>query len=204
MLDKSIPYWNMIMKANKETIGRMQAPELPEGFSYRMYAPGDMDHWAEIETSVGEFPTLEEGQAYFTKKYLPFEEELMERLCFIVDDKGTYCATAMTWYFDGENGAHWAALNWVATKPGYQGKGLGRAVVEKALSQFPRLEPGLDVYLHTQSWSHPAVGLYLRMGFRVQKTARFAHYPNDYEQAVEALQGTMEAQAYQLMLETAE
>ncbi|MDL2225739.1 GNAT family N-acetyltransferase [Eubacteriales bacterium OttesenSCG-928-M02] len=203
MLDKSIPYWNMIMRAEKETIYAIQPPALPVGFSYRMYTPGDMDRWAEIETSVGEFPNIEDAQAYFTKKYLPFESQMTERLCFVVADDGDYCATAMAWYFDGEDDTHWAALNWVATKPAYQGKGLGSAIVKKALSLFPALEPEEDIYLHTQSWSHPAVGLYLRLGFHVCKTEVFAHYKNDYDKAIVDLKGVMDPTAYQRMLDTA-
>ncbi len=40
MLDKSIPYQNIIMCADRDHLICMEEPVLPEGFSFRCSAPG--------------------------------------------------------------------------------------------------------------------------------------------------------------------
>ena len=41
MLDKSIPYQNIIMCADRDHLICMEEPVLPEGFSFRLFCPGD-------------------------------------------------------------------------------------------------------------------------------------------------------------------
>jgi ribosomal protein S18 acetylase RimI-like enzyme len=56
-------------------------------------------------------------------------------------------------------------LQWISTDPAEQGKGLGKAVIIKAMELFPVYEPNSDIYLHTQTWSHKAIYLYHKLGF---------------------------------------
>ncbi len=109
-------------------------------------------------------------------------------------------ATATAWYARSELG-YQASLHWVAVMPAYQGLGLGKAVVQQALSLFPALDPGEDVWLHTQTWSHVAVRLYFKLGFRILKTGRTAVVTdgggvkisaNDYAEAIEVLRPVLE------------
>ena len=58
-------------------------------------------------------------------------------------------------------------LQWIACDPDCQGRGLGRAVIAKALSLYRNMNFDSDIYLHTQSWSHKAVYLYLQLGFEL-------------------------------------
>jgi hypothetical protein len=44
-------------------------------------------------------------------------------------------------------------------------------------------DPGRDIWLHTQTWSHLAIGLYLRAGFEFVKSGSFGGYRNEYELA---------------------
>ena len=85
MLDKSIPYGNIIMICRGESVKAAQPMELPEGYTYKMYQPGDKMKWAEIEYSVGEFPSVEAAVEYFDKSYLPYEDRMVERSCYIAD-----------------------------------------------------------------------------------------------------------------------
>ncbi|MBP2643504.1 MAG: Acetyltransferase family [Firmicutes bacterium] len=55
MLDKSIPYQNIIMKIPAKDIFSICVPELPDGFPFRLFEDSDEVHWARIETSVLEF-----------------------------------------------------------------------------------------------------------------------------------------------------
>ncbi len=163
MLDKSIPYHNLLMRA-EASAAAIVPPALPEGFQYRLYRAGDADAWAAIETSVGEFPDESAAQAYFARTYLPEEARAFQRVGFVAAPDGTPVATTSAW-FDEKDGGYRPLVHWVAVRPEYQGLGLGRAAVSQAMALFSRLDPGLDIFLHTQTWSHKAVGLYLRMGF---------------------------------------
>lgn len=86
MLDKTIKYYEVIMKREKGT--PLLEYLLPEGYRYVMYSPGDELSWAEIETSVGEFNKVEDALEYYSKKYLPYIDELKRRCLFVENSKG--------------------------------------------------------------------------------------------------------------------
>lgn len=191
MLDKSIPYKNIIMRRPAERIEAarptcLSAPSLPDGFSFTFYSSGDAKRWSEIETSVLEFSDVPAAEKYFGQDFRPHEEALQKRMVFVVSDKGEYVATATAWWNDFK-GRHQASLHWVSVRPEYQGLGLGGAVILQALSLFPTLEPGLDVYLHTQTWSHKAVRLYSKLGFRLCRADTLGHKNNDFVEAMAIL-----------------
>ena len=67
MLDKSIPYQNIIMCAERESLLCLKEPTLPSGVSFRLFCPGDEKQWARLEWQVGEFATEKEAIDYFLK-----------------------------------------------------------------------------------------------------------------------------------------
>ena len=98
MLDKSIPYQNIIMCADRDHLICMEEPVLPEGFSFRLFCLGDEKQWARLEWAVGEFPTEKEALDYFSKKYLPYTKLLQHRCWFVWDkQKDQAAATATAW-----------------------------------------------------------------------------------------------------------
>jgi len=131
-------------------------------------------HWSRIETSVLEFDSEYLAESYFEKSYLPHVQKLRERCLFILNTEGVPVATANAWYSDSELG-HQAVLHWVAVCPEYQGKGLGKAIVKKALRVFQCLEPGNPIWLSTQTWSHVAICLYHSLGFNVVRSEPMAN-----------------------------
>lgn len=202
MLDKSLRYYDMLMCCPAQKIAQVEEPALPQGYTVHTYQSGDIEHWASIETSVGEFDSEEAAKAYFTKTFLPYEKDLYSRCFFIADAKGNYVATATTWWnIDGEEGT--AMLHWVSVRPEEQGKGLGKAVVQQALSLFKKVEPNKDVYLHTQTWSHKAVGVYLGFGFYLLKNQTIPGNKNDAEKALQTLNGHMKPELYNILAQTA-
>jgi ribosomal protein S18 acetylase RimI-like enzyme len=213
MLDKNIAFKNIIMRIDEELVRNIEEPALPSGYSFRFFEGAqDIEHWAAIETSVLEFASVSEAADYFTSAYLPYEEDLKNRCLFVCDNTGQHVATATAWYADSELG-HQAVLHWVAVRPECQGLGLGKAVVLKALQVFDKLEPGCDVWLHTQTWSHVAVRLYRRIGFSMTKQDRLANlntkngipkiYPNDFKEAIEILETVMGRAAVLELINTA-
>lgn len=91
MLDKSIPWHSFIMSLEPNEM--ISQGTLQEGFSVRSYS-GDRDviSWAEIETAVGEFDSLEEAIECH-KHYLDYYEELKKRQWFVVDENDNAVAT---------------------------------------------------------------------------------------------------------------
>lgn len=203
MLDKSIPYADVIMRCPWFDLRAVKDSPLPAGYSLRNYEAGDMRHWSEIETSVLEFDSITGAEAYFSRIFLPYEALLPRRMVFAVDPKGKPVATATAW-FEGEGENHVSLLHWVSCMPAHQGLGLGRAVTARAMRLLALYEPYRDAILHTQTWSHRAVGLYLSLGFRALKTESDGKHANEYEKAVGILRGVMDERQYQRMIDTAE
>ena len=166
MLDKSLPYFDIIMKMRGELLAKLPEPVLPEGYSFRFYRPGDELHWARLETLVQEFPSEERALEYYRCRYMAKDaDRLPERCVFVVDPNDIPVATTTAWFSESSMG-HGNWLQWIATDPAHQGKGLGRAVIARALRRYTELGAVGNVYLHTQTWSHKAIYLYNRFGFQ--------------------------------------
>lgn len=168
MLDKSLPYFDIVMKMRADVLASLPEPVLPEGYSFRFFRPGDEYAWARLESQVLEFPTHGKALEYYRYRYLgdPLAEMLSRRCVFVVDAADNPVATATAWYGNCSMGnCNW--FQWIATDPGQQGKGLGRAVITRALKCY--LDDGAagNVYLHTQTWSHKAIYLYHKVGFQI-------------------------------------
>jgi len=185
MLDKSIPYLNIVMQRKAET--PIPKVVLPQGYSFVPFSSGDEVEWAEIETSVGEFDSVAEALDYFCVNYLSFPGEVERRTIFIQTAEGKKIGTVTSWW-NYTSIRRDLALEWVAVKPEYQGLGLGKAVVFEGLRRMVEIEGDRAIFLHTQTWSYQAVPIYLQAGFEFMKTGTFSNYENDYEDAIPYLE----------------
>jgi len=183
MLDKSIPYKDIIMAIDPERQKQVAPSPLPGGYFLRRYEDGDELHWARIEASVHEFDSQEEALAHFMKEYRPHRDLLSSRLVFACRPDGLPVANSSAW-FDSQGRS---MLHWVATCPEYQGKGLGKAVVQECIHIAQKLHPHQDMYLHTQTWSHVAVRMYYGIGFRFVRDPHLFSGKNDFEGAIQVL-----------------
>lgn len=210
MLDKSIPLKKIIMKLEAKN-NTWHEPSLPDGFSFRFYEKGDEYHWARIETSVLEFDHENAAVEYFSKEFLPYPSEIKRRCIFIVSPEGLPVATTTAWFRETDQ-QRYGQLHWVAVCPEYQGMGLGKAVVQKALTVFQELEPGRDIYLGTQTWSHVAIRVYYKLGFRLVREETVDLSSNflprkvktkyDIDAALEILKNVYEEEFYQKLAGT--
>ena len=70
MLDKSIPYKDLIMKwdGNRQCLLPVC---VPPGYRLRTWREGDQKNWARIQKEAGEFGdmTLEQTEAWFLQEY---------------------------------------------------------------------------------------------------------------------------------------
>ena len=185
MLDKSIPYMNVIMHRKAGT----PIPEfdLPKGFKFSQYKSGDEKSWAKIETAAGEFDDEIDALLYFQKEFLSAPSEAERRCMFIENDKGEKIATASAWHkYTGIRRD--PILHWVAVKPDYQGLGLGKAIVSKVVRLMRDIEGDRDFYLSTQTWSHVAIRIYIKCGFYITGEKNLIGKDNaDYPQNIEVL-----------------
>lgn len=185
MLDKTIPYYHVLMKREKGS--PLKEYKLPENFRFTMFKSGDENQWAEIEASVGEFENAADALVYFQTNYLPYINELERRCIFIEDENGEKVATLTIWWsYTGKRRVPW--INWVAVKAGYQGLGLGKAIFFEGIKMLIEIEGDVDVYLHTQTWSYKAINIYKKAGFEITGEKPVGKYENnDYSEVIELL-----------------
>ena len=163
MLDKSLEYRNLLMR--RPAGAPIPEAILPPGYSFSLYQPGDETHWARIETAVLEFDDETQASDCVRRDYLDFHGESSRRMLFIREPGGLPVATFTAWWqYTGQRRDPW--VHWVGVHPEHQSRGLGRAIVAQGVRLMADIEGDRDFYLHTQTWSHRAVGLYLWAGFR--------------------------------------
>ena len=200
MLDKSVPFHSIIMKRPyKKALTQVR---LPENFTVRTYRPGDEIGWAEIETLVLEFDTVQQALDCH-KRYLSNSDELRKRQWFAVSPDGILAATATAWWITTQKGTI-PVVHALGCRPEFQGKGLGKAVAVKMLESFYELEKEKEVWLDTQTWSYKAIGLYLDLGFIPMKKEVYNSAKNEFEQAVPILEKHMKRELFRRFMETAE
>jgi ribosomal protein S18 acetylase RimI-like enzyme len=193
MLDKSIPYYNIVMQRKP---GRL-IPKfvLPEGFTFVPFTDGSEADWARIEASVGEFDSTSEALAYFNNKYLSYPGEVERRTTFIQTSDFKKVATVTSWWnYTGERRD--PTLEWIAVMPEYQGIGLGKAVTFAGLERMLLIEGDRDIFLHTQTWSYKAIGIYLQAGFEFMRDNSFGEYANDYDKALPYIEDRINAELF--------
>ena len=66
-LDNTIKYYELLMKYDDTS--KFKKYELPEGFHYEFYKPGDEENWVNIHIESGEFTSYEKGLKHFHDFY---------------------------------------------------------------------------------------------------------------------------------------
>ena len=180
MLDRTIPFYNIIMRCDR--ILPMEV-KLPEGYSIRAYQPGDETAWGTLHVATGDFATVHEAAEYFMKTY----GADLSRALFAVAPDGSVVGTMTAWN-DPRGTETIRSLHWLAVAKDHQRKGIGKALCKSVLKLMRREDNAAPVYLHTQPWSWKAVLLYAAQGFKLQRTDSFAAYENQYDAAMAAMQ----------------
>ena len=148
----------------REHLRDLPGAPVPEGFLIRHFQRKDISFWADIETSVGEFADTAKAHARFSNEFGPHIDHMKERCLFLTDEKGYAIGTTTAWFNRDFLSGDYGRVHWVAVRPVWQGKGLGRLLVTKALELMTRWHE--KAYLTTQTTSWIAIRLYLDMGFR--------------------------------------
>ncbi len=198
MLDRTIPFYNTIMKCSDYSPGHIV---LPDDFSIVSYRQGYEKEWAELEYAVGDFDSLEAAEKYFTETYLQ-NPEMFPNILFLLNRERGIVGSCIAWQdMRGEKTV--SSLHWLVIQERYQGIGLGRALGTAVMNIYAE-RSAFPVYIHTQPWSWKAVLLYLSLGFRLQKTDTFSHYENEYGKAMAELRKIVSEEQYEQLLRSSE
>ena len=193
MTDRSIPFYNVILRCDSYTVKDIV---LPDGFSIVPYRDGYEKGWAKLEHAILDFDSEQEAERYFVSTYLA-DLERRSGILFLLDPEGEIAGTCTAWK-DPRGDSLVSSLHWLAVEEKYQGRGLGRALCLAVMNVFAE-QNGMPVYIHTQPWSWKAILLYLSVGFRLRKTDTFSGYENQYEPAMETLQKVVNKDQFRIM-----
>ncbi|MDD3183916.1 MAG: GNAT family N-acetyltransferase [Anaerostipes sp.] len=161
--DKRIRFYKLLLEM--DSIDEAPQYELPDGYEFVFYQPGDRDTWIEIEQSAKEFDSYEDGRKGWKKYFEGKDHELVNRMFFIVNEDGKKVGTASAFYdIYGKDlsGAGW--VHWVSVRREYQGQGLARPLISHALKILKSLGY-TKAKVPTQTITWLACKLYLDFGF---------------------------------------
>lgn len=192
MIDKTIPFFNTILRCDKY---KSQQGKLPNGYAIIPYQKGFETDWARLEYAIGDFSSVEEAIQYFMMKYPKMERTT--DILFLVNDKGLVLGSCIAWT-DKRQGNDVNSLHWLIIDESYQRNGFGRAICRETMNRFYQRNHR-PIYIHTQPWSWKAILLYVSLGFRLQKTDTFADYTNQYNDAMRVLKEILSSEQYQLL-----
>lgn len=132
---------------------------LPDGYELGLLRPDEREAYVELMQAAGFEDWTMDRFAWVDGAVLPDAH-------FVVRERATgrLVATALAAHRPSLHHPQGGELGWVATDPNHAGRGLGRAVCAAVLDRF--VGAGYrNVYLYTNTIRHPAVALYLKLGF---------------------------------------
>lgn len=146
----------------RENLEGFPACDLPAGYSFRMYRPGDEADFERVWLEADSFCQAREG--LFEEQFAKQIEVVPERMMFLLDEGSRAVGTVTAWFNDDFEGARWGVVHWVAVVEGRQGRGLARPLLSQCLRRLKALGHE-HVCLITQTVRLPAINLYLSFGF---------------------------------------
>jgi len=147
----------------REDLTALPSFPLPDGYRLCTYRRGEERLWAQVETSVDEFPTVDRALAHFEEEFGPHRDEMESRCLFLRDTADRVIGTTTAWYNPDFHGKEYGRIHWVAIRPENQGGGLAKPLMAAALARLAELHD--RAYLTTQTTSARAVQMYLDFEF---------------------------------------
>ncbi len=133
----------------------------PDGFGIRPMRLDDASLWTDIERDAEiYFPITDD---IFYNEFGRDLQATQWRGFIIINDKGVGVGTITAWYNRRFKGKDYGQIHWVAIRPSYQGKGLGKSALSFALNLLAQWHE--RCFLQTQTKRLNAIKLYLDFGF---------------------------------------
>lgn len=134
----------------------------PDGFGIRPMKLDDASLWTDIVRDAEDYIEIKDDLFYKTS--FGYDMQAIQWRGFIItNSKGLGVGTITAWYNRGYKGKDYGNINWVAIRPAYQGKGLGKAALSYALNKLAKWHD--RCFLVTQTKRLNAIKLYLNFGF---------------------------------------
>jgi len=156
---KQPAWYNVIMV--RPDFHNIPQPPFPEGFSIRPMRSGEAGLWTDIQRDAEEY--LDITDELFIHQFGYDLPATRWRCFFVTNARGVAVATISAWYNSNFKGRQSGQIHWVATRPAYQRKGIGKAALSYALQRLAQWHD--RCYLGTQTVRLPAIKLYLDFGF---------------------------------------
>jgi GNAT superfamily N-acetyltransferase len=146
---------------------------LPEGYSMRLYRPGDRETWLRVQRAWEPFERITEDM--FDRTFGVDLPAMERRGYFLIAPDGHDVGTITAWYERRFVGRPWGRIHWVAIASEHRGKGLSRCIMTVAMNRLRALGHRRAM-LTTQTPRIAAIRTYLHFGFVPDmSTERAAH-----------------------------
>lgn len=133
----------------------------PEGLGIRAMRLDEGGLWTDIERDAE--PHFPVGEALFYSQFGQDMQALQWRSFIVTNEKGVGVGVISAWYHRTFKDQDYGMVHWVAVRPAYQGRGLGKAMLSFTLNQLSQWHE--RAFLGTQTKRLSAIKLYLDFGF---------------------------------------
>jgi len=184
-MEYEIPELNLFMMCKAPRAKAFSQP--PEGYSFRLCRRNELEVWKSLHIDDPEQydeynKVLSE---YINTVYEPKGGEFFNSCVFVCDEKDNPVGTCFIWKAYGVfNTAHWFKV-----LPGYEGKGLGRALLSYVTGKLSTED--YPVFLHTHPSSYRAIKLYSDFGFELLTEPKIGYRTNDFAESMQILEKYM-------------
>ena len=159
---KETPQDNLPVRMIRPNLDNIPEYDLPPSYTIRHYQPGDELAWERIHVEADQYnPVTPE---LFQQQFGQDVKLLAERQFYLCDAAGQAIGTASAW-LDIYQGQPYGRVHWVALVPSRQGQGLAKPLLSVVCRRLRELQHD-RAYLSTSTARIPAIGLYLKFGFR--------------------------------------
>jgi ribosomal protein S18 acetylase RimI-like enzyme len=135
--------------------------DFPTGFRMRPMRLDEIATWTDVIRDAEEH--LEISDDKFMEQFGSDLAAVPERCFFVVDEADTPIGTVSAWYSHDFKDTDYGRIHWMAIRPPYQGRGLGKAALSLAMNRLA--EHHERAWLSTATIRIPAIKMYLNFGF---------------------------------------
>ena len=153
---------NISVNMYREDLAGFPEPPMPEGYSTRLWGPGDEKTWVRVQAASEKFHKM--TMESFEREFGKGRPALGDRQFFLVSPGGEDVGTITAWCAGPQWGPNWGLIHWVAIVPDHQGKKLAKPMMAVAMRKLRELHA--SACLNTSSARIPAIKVYLDFGFK--------------------------------------
>ena len=136
--------------------------ELPAGYHFRTYRPGDEAAWMALHYSAERF--FEVKPDLFAREFGAHVDALADRMFMVVTDAGSVVGSITAWWDrDPTNPDERGRIHWVVVHADHQGHGLSKPMMTQAMNRLAQSHKASVLGTSTgRTW---ALKVYLDFGF---------------------------------------